>query len=234
MVDKGFGVHFEHLVVSEFVVEGGGKVGLVGGLRDKGGNLRDVRGGDGAAVEAGEAEEEKSLLWGEVTALDEDSHNLPRVVPRTGGKDIVIFVLSDTLIELSTDISHRSVEKDFLRLGKVVLSGDRGRLLLRQLGQPNFRGKIFESFFIGAFCLSETAVQQGGGEVDDRGASRGELCQFLKQLLFCFGGSEVVVLEGRVDQSLCGVDGGQWLDVDDVGDVGAADELVVRRLLEWL
>ena len=41
----------------------------------------------------------------------------------------------------------------------------------------------------------------------------------------------MVVLEGRVDQSLRGVDGGQWLDVD---DVCAADELVVSRLLEWL
>ena len=231
MVDEGFGVHFEHLVVSEFVVEGGGKVGLVGGLRDEGGNLCDIGGGDGAAVEAGETEEEKSLLWGEVAALDEDSHHLPRVVSRTGGKDIIVFVLSDALIELSTDISHRSDEKDFLRLGKVVLSGNGGRLLLRQLSQPHFRCKIFESFFIRAFCLCEATVQQGGGEVDDGGAPRGELCQLFKQLLFCFGGSEVVVLECRVDQSLRGVDGGQWLDVD---DVGAADELVVSRLLEWL
>ena len=158
MVDEAFGVHFEHCVVSEFVVEGGGKVGLVGGLRDEGGNLCDVGGGDGAAVEAGETEEEESLLWSEVAALDEDSHHLPRVVPGTGGKDIVVFVLSDALIELSTDISHWSVEKDFLRLGKVVLSGDRGRFLLRQLSQPNFRGKIFKSFFIGAFCLCEAAV----------------------------------------------------------------------------
>ena len=34
----------------------------------------------------------------------------------------------------------------------------------------------------------------------------------------------MVALEGRVDQSLRGVDGGQWLDVD---DVGATDELIV-------
>ena len=35
----------------------------------------------------------------------------------------------------------------------------------------------------------------------------------------------MVVLEGRVDQTLRGVDCRQWLDVN---DVGPSDELVVR------
>ena len=124
VIDERFGIDFEHLAFSEFVVESAGEVGLVRGLGDDGGNLCDVGGRDGAAVEAGETEEEEPLFGGEVAVLDEDRHHLPRVILCTGDKDVLFAVFLDGFVEFSTDVSHRCAEELFLRLGREVLPGN--------------------------------------------------------------------------------------------------------------
>ena len=124
MVDKGFWVDLEHLVVSQFVVECAGKVSLVRCLGDEGGDLCDVGSGDWAAVETGETEEEESLLGAEVAALDEHRHHLPGVILGTCGKNVFFVVFLDAVVEFFADVSHRSVEKVILWLGREVLSGN--------------------------------------------------------------------------------------------------------------
>ena len=197
------------------------------GLGDDGRELRHVRGRDGATVEAGEAEKEEPLLWREFAVPDEDSHHLPRVVRCTS--DEYILLLFDALVELPTDVPAGDSKAVFQGLGGEVFFRDRLRLQFRQFPQSDITGKPLQCLLRAALGLVKTATQLGRSELENGRASGGKLCEFLKQDLFVPGGGEVVGLQGGVNQSLCGMDGRQWLHVD---DVGATDELVVGRILQ--